>query len=271
MDKVIVEDNGLEIENIKTPMYSSKKPLLSFISKDNRAVCRSVTCKDYLHDMVRAAYEGKLIDSYNPHGYDPKTCPKLSFSQLKLGFWHEGKKDTVSDSFGRGLAILNKFEEHAGIKKSTAELIKQKSVGKYGILLKGSSIYMRNPHLLALAVLVIRFNLMVELDIEKVRTAADAANVMYEKAKDLLGKTNYTNDDRSMMKVTAKYMPYILKRRKSIFRGIPSEILYRKNELKARSSFHSSGGILSLVTCCTRNKVLDDRIKRIKKKLNFKE
>jgi hypothetical protein len=220
--------------------------------------------------MIRAAYEGKVIGSYNAHGYDPKTCPEINFSQLKLVFYHKGKKEVISDSFGRGLAILNKFEKYAGIKKSTAELVKPIGTNSQGILLKGSSIYMRNPHLLALAILVIRFNLMVELDIEKVKSVTDAANVMYERAKNLCGKTNYASDDRSMMKVTARYMPYVLKRRKSIFRGIPSETLYRKNDLKDRSSFHSSGGILSLVTCCTRNKVLDDRFKRIKKKLDFK-
>lgn len=271
MEKVIVEDNGLEIKDLKAPMYTSNKPLLSFISKDNKVVCRPVTCKDYLHEMIRTAYEGKMIGSYNPHGYDPKNCPKLDFNSFKLVFYHEGNKETILDSFGRGLAILNKFEKYAGIKKSTAEFVKPKVTNKHGVLLKGSSIYMRNPHLLALVVLIIRFNLMVELDIEKVKTVADAVDIMYEKAKNLVGKNNYANDDRAMIKATARYMPYILKTRKSIFRGISSETLYRKNELKNRGAFHSSGGILSLVICCTNNKVLDNRFKRIKKKLDFED
>lgn len=270
MKKVVIKDNGLNITKLQVPMYGSERPFLGFVSKKDELVGRLMTCKDYLHEIIRTAHEGALKGAYNPHGYDPLKHPKLSFNELRFLFCHTGTKDQVIKKASKGLFILNKLEEYAGFKKTTAEFVNVKINGRQGILLKGSKIYMKNPHLLALAVLVMRFNFMVDIDISNANTAFDVTNAMYDKAKQMDLITKYGSDDRSMVKVTSRYMPYILKRRRSIFKGLTEEMLFRKNEMNNRHGFHSSGGIFSLVNCCTSIDVLNNRVRKMKEKLDFK-
>lgn len=244
-EKPIIQDNDLKISEA-SPTYYKKEFSMTFISEDNIQVHTPVSCRDYLHDIIRASINGKRLAS-DGHPYFPaSTKVNICMDKLLLQLTLSGQTKE-KNSFGFGLSVLNHIESNAGVKKTTGEMVYHKN-NEASILLCGEDIYMKNPHLLSLVTLVMRFCTLNE-------------EFKYTRFGDLATACKYSTKDSYCMGRCCDWLELILKKHINIFSDKTLGSLF---PIEAQETFHSSGGIVALCNENTYNGDVNKRIKKLK-------
>lgn len=241
----------------------------AFVSDKLEQASKFVTCRDYLHDAIRTFINGKVRLDCDCHGYaNDKNCPDLSVKNMLLLIQiHENLGSNFSrKKAATAIKVLNDIEEFAGIpltevEEVTVDSFKFREETKiHHIMLKGSNIYMQNPHMLSMVTLIMRF-------------CSYSSYGWYKRPANLSkwveSKAASKNDARLLVQCY-KTLPILMKFRKEVFKGVSLDELFPEN---IKFSFHSKGGVTSLCTANTPNKKVNVRVlemeKNIKKSITF--
>lgn len=259
-----IVDKGLIVKGprLANPYYSSFG--MAFVSENNEQVCGYVGCRDYLHDQIRTFFNDKTRVSEDAHPYQPKLGdPDISTKRLRLLL---SVPSTVSDEdIEKAIQILNAFERHGKLNKLTtvevAKVENDKGNENYRcIMLEGSSNYMHNPHLLSALTLTMRFCI------------AHAKDISFTGKVDFLKKEFHRLKEERRIKCDTVLMQdccgllhHVFKKRKVLFKEVDIKDLF---PTKINYEFHSKGGIQMLCNAKTANGVVNDRIIRLKDKIN---
>ena len=250
-------DNKLEI---KPPRKSSMYKIpygMAFVSANNKQVCTYVGCRDYLQDIIRTYLNNKKRLSSDGHPYYPGLKdPDLCMDRLRLMFCIDKKK---LKGFIRALKVLNCIEIYADIEKTIAEFVYLKNELPINttILLRGSGEYMKNPHLLSLLTLIIRFC------VYNPRFKFEQINDLSRAFKSMV-KRKTIKKDRHLMNECHGILHKVLKERKNIFKECSLEELF---PIDIKGNFHSQGGIFALCCASSPNEKVNKKIVELKRKV----
>ena len=239
--------------------YSSIK--FAFVSPPNagRKQCHSWNvCRDYLHEFVRASLHPGDVSCGQ---YDPEADAPIDTERLRImvakGFANDSL-DKIKAKLFAGKRILNHYEALAGWSRSKITSINYafnaKDKGRADAwLVTGPRQWMQSPHLLSMATLILRASLRLD-DPITFKTADGLA-----KAWKKLANTN--RSDAGYIGDAHKLFPLLMKHNKDLFK----ETMKKAYDPKM-SSFHGSGGIVSLCDERSPLATLNKRIKALKKK-----
>jgi len=252
-----IMDNKLKIEVPRKKHTYAVPHGMAFVSAENKQVCAYVGCRDYLQDIIRTYLNNKKRIETDGHPYYPELKdPDLCMDRLRLMFCI---KKPVLKGFIRSLKVLNGIETYANMEKTIAEFVhlEDSSTNDITILLRGSGEYMKNPHLLSLLTLIIRFcTYNPRFKFEQVSDLSRAFKSME--------KRGTMKKDQHLMKECHEILHEILKERKDIFKGCSSKELF---PIDIKHSFHSKGGIFELCKANSPNKKVNKKIVELKRKI----
>jgi len=258
MTDIAIPDSGVIIKPATKPHCYAMPFGMAFVSKNNEQVCCFVTCRDYLHDIIRTYVNEKKRYRGDGHPYYPELGhPDIYMDELRLLLLIENSFD---DKYVvQAIKLINAFEKYGRMRQTTIEKVKikgDKTQCKY-FLLKGSKEYMHNPHLLSALTLTMRFCI------------ANGKTIDVKNEYSLVKSYNHSTmvHDNYLMTDCHKYLHYVFKRRKYLFKGISLKELF---PLRHDFSFHSSGGIQMLCRTKTLNTEVNVRMQKLKQKVDNK-
>jgi len=231
---------------------------MAFVTGDNQKIHAFMTCRDYLHDVIRTCLNNETRVSGDGHAYHPRFGdPKICLDRLRLLFRIKNERLSL---FETGLFALNTMEKNAkDIELTSAQIVKlegEQSKLWTNILITGSKEYMDVPHLLSLVTLILRFFTM-------------NPKMKYKKIGDLtkvykaLCKDNKIAKDKFLMGTCHKWLHYILLHRAELFADKTSKQLFPVN---MSYEFHAKGGVAELCKLNTPNTDVNERMKALQKR-----
>lgn len=256
MTKPTIIDNGLIIKQTRKPHTYSMPFGMAFVSGNNTQVAAFTSCRDYMHDQVRTFLHGKkrLGDDHHPY-YPEQGDPDLVVDRMRVLLYFD--TNFQKDKLEHALSVLNTLELFGGMELTIAEMVTVKGAKKgTTVLLRGSGEYMTNPHLLSLVTLTMRFcyyNNKFKVDGHRALTNN------YKKIN--------PNKDAHLMVSCHKILHHVLKNREDLFKDVNYKKLFPTS---IGYNFHSKGGIQHLCTSQTNNAVVNENIKKLKKRFSIK-
>jgi len=257
MKKQLIRDNGLEIALPRKGNSYVYRVATAFVSSNNQQVCSVVSCRDYMHDQIRTFLNNKERMHNDGHPYYPgQGDPDLCMSELRLLYMVHSS--LAKKNLEKAVKMLNLLETYGKVKKSVVEKVK---VGKgmpehEHFLLKGSTTYMHNPHLLSALTLVMRYCLY---NGEKIEIKDK------ESIKNTFVNIEANSTDRYLMQDCHKLLHIVYNKRKKIFSKVTLDELF---PIKLAFDFHSRGGIQQLCKAYSPNEAVNKRIKELIKEIN---
>lgn len=218
---------------------------MALVSPEDVLVHAPTGCRDYLHDIIKAHFNGKKIglNQYGVNGLykEGNDAPDVSTDMLRLMISITPKSDPF---FENAVKTLNVIEHYANIRPSGYSEVayvgdKHNEFKHY--IVEGSTEYVHNPHLLSALTFILRFivrNCIAEqiMSAEEFITKIDELNAENEGKQVVFKDFTIANSCRDrLLKV--------LKNRDAIFKDITLEQFYPKT---ASSEYHSQGGIACL-------------------------
>ena len=245
----LINNNTIITPSRKSPVYTQSFSM-AFVTADNRQVHSSVSCRDYLQDILRVFYNDnkRLKDDGHPYYPNLHNDPPPCIDRLRLLLTVH--KSDAESSVIHALKMLNAIERYADIELTILEKVHVDKINAPNFLLRGSGEYMANPHLLSLVTLVMRFctcNQKFEVRNEQsLAKGFSAINIV---------------KDKFLMRDSRFLIPEILKRRKKLFAGLTITDLF-PTSLKYK--FHDKGGIHALCLLNSPNKIVNNRLAEFK-------
>lgn len=248
------------------------------------------TCRDYAHEFTRLVLlcknikDKKMENGGYSFGYTPGKINKdikLDINKLRLVIFSNGvdihknssdtklrqciKKATVEELDERVFftkQIINIYESYFDWPKSKIRkaeyMLKNCPALKDCWYITGSKLWMRNPHLLSL--LTLTFRLIIRYGTFEYKTIEDIAKHFLTLGEKLSCKVYGT--DASSFSILGHNLVTLLENYEDIFKDLYEEDLYHlSNKATSLNNFHSSGGILSLLSSTTGNKTLNERMR----------
>ncbi len=252
----------IHIKGVDSGPYSIKSKFINYAlvssPKDGRRqIHKLFSCRDYLHDVIRA-YIHKGVQGTGV-SYINENSPPIDLERLRImvtSYFGE-KEDVVSwkEKLFSAKRIINIYEEIAGFDSLTKITTATNKYHRHCWLFTGPKDWMRVPQALSMFTLILR--LLAYTEPAKVENIKDV-NTFWEKlVNDRKYEKNY--DVRSYLPNCYDKFEMIMKNFDNIFTQPFAEAYPITNN---SVSFHSAGGIVSLCTNKTQNKVLEENFKR---------
>lgn len=244
-------------------IYQQTGMLFAFISspKDGSKVCHPwVKCRDFLHDAVRSQIVGKSCYIYG-FRFDPKVNPKIDLKRMRMLVTKSSNNAAEMVAFkakmASALVLINHFERQAKTSLSIVQEIDHTGSGKQAIFMfTGPSMWIKSPFLVSMYTLLIRLG-----DKElKFKSAKD----LQTKLESLHKQFSSDNDAKYLTEIWDKLHP-IIKNRKELFKTKDGfhDVFFEDTNI---DYFHNYSGIVSLAKFNSRNKELNDSLKKLTKK-----
>ena len=235
----------------------------TFTSDNLEQTCRCVTCRDYLHDAVRTFVNDKTRLDCDYHTYaNDKDFPDMPVKNMMLliQIYESPDSKYSMKKAARAVKVLNDIEEFCGIPITKAEevvidtfkLVNKRTIRH--ILLKGSNLYMQNPHMLSMVTLIMRFCSYQTYGWYR----RPAGFIKWIESK------GASERDASYLTQCYKTLPIIVKHREKVFKDVSVKELF---PVDIKYDFHSKGGIVSLCNANTGNKEVNQRVLKMEKKI----
>ena len=259
-----------------TDFYNNNRIGFSFCTPVKKGVTQQCvswkTCRDYMHDSLRCVVLNEDVES-DSNGYYPGKNPPIDLKRIRMlvsasakplsskkDWWYYFKKGVY---FGK--RIINFYEKTYGFKTQT-RITEVKCDNRDNCwMLIGPAEWVNNPHLLSLFTLLLRVGSTIgkyTLDGGKLPVNIDQK---FNTNKDVLKvyKTIANTDhivDRLIIDNCKNKLHILMEHRNDIFKNITPEELFPK---KVGYSFHSTGGINSLCSFNSSNKVINKKFKNL--------
>lgn len=255
-------ENNLEIKIARSVNTYLPNFGMSFVSSDNKQVTKFESCRDYMHDQVRAFINDKKNLASDSHSYNPKLGdPDIFIDRLRLLIAFKIDQNSKNNGFYKireSLRALNTIEKYANMELTVGESIKlmknhgdeHKMANYHLILLRGSGEYMRNPHLLSALTLMLRFYYLNDRLI-KFKKEDDFNKLFNKLNKCKECKMVPVFKDKILMKECSNLLHIVFKNRYKIFKDKDLKQLF---PVGIGQDFHSKGGIYSLCLLSSPNK-----------------
>lgn len=186
--------------NLKIIQIYSKGLEYALVSEDDRQCHPFVWCKDFLHDVIFAAVNNRIIDIYK-FRYDPKYDPLPSQKQIKLLITN-GRDYKLKEKIPNTLDFLNQIESKLKIKKTIVRKCispPQRYEKSEIFIFEGSRRWIYAPAMISFYSLLIRIGLCHTINQDFTTTLQ---NILDGKQQ------TYQNKDKQLLK---KIMPAINK------------------------------------------------------------
>lgn len=246
-----------------TELYQNTGMVFAFVTspKNGGKACHEwVTCRDFLHDVIRSQITSRACSIYG-FKYDPQKNPNADINKMRMLVSKHGlSKDEVGSFKAKmkaSLALLNHFEVYAGVSLSTLKAVNPENSGEAAVFMfTGSSMWIKSPFLVSM------YTFLIRLGDKKIK---------FKDAEDLKKKLKALHaidlDDRD-----SKYLGdcwnklhTIIKNRKMLFTPKNGALdIYHSSY--STNTFHNCGGIVSLSTSLTPDKKLNAKVKELTKK-----
>lgn len=223
-----------------------------------RQCFKLLTCRDYVHEAVRASVHN---DTRLSHHHDPESDPPVNMNKLRL-LVVNGKPGIDYKTFTRGISdvvkTLNFYGSVAGFKGKVFALPADvEKVYSKAYLLVGPKEWISSPYLLSMVTLLVRISVVFgPIDFED----NDALEQKYEDILSEYGNEYIANADEDAygfidrmmgppdmqyLKICRKKFHLLMKNHERLFVN-PISMAYPPPMPFFRHEFHSRGGITSL-------------------------
>ena len=228
---------------------------MALVSPENQLVHTPTCCRDYLHDVIKAHVNGKVIGK-NQFGISAyygggDSAPDVCMDKLRLLITLQ---EDTAHLMGNAMRTLNVIEYYADIAQSVYQEVYLPANGKH-YLVEGSAEYVINPHLLSLLTFILRF--MIKNSLENEIESAEAFIGKIDELRERNVNSLHTYSDMTIAEKCREKLLKVLKNRKQLFSGIEQKHFYPK---KVSSSYHAQGGIASLCQGYTHNTLVNERV-----------
>lgn len=247
--------------NSLNEIYQQTGMLFSFVTSPKAGLkqCHQwVKCRDYLHDAVRSLYDGKSFRIYG-FFYDPNENPHMDLEKMRMLVTKAGMSKTELVKFRKfmkaGLVLLNHYEGLMGVSLSKLQEV-NKDKDKYVWMFTGPKVWMKSPHLVSMYTFLIRLGVK-DLKFKDNKELKAALKKVSQGGGD---------NDATYLRSMWQYLDWVAKNYKKYLLGKDGiDDIYNDGSINV-SSFHNSGGIKSLIDCCTPLKTRNETIRKAMKK-----
>lgn len=245
----------------KSNPYTLRGVYYSLVSspKDGREQCtRFLSCRDYIHEIVRAhVQKNGRLSCY----YTPDENPPIDMERLRLlianDYDYEEAKDFKKKLFN-AKKIINFYEEIANWGRSKITTVTHE-IKKNAWLLTGPKEWMSYPNLLSMVTLILRIGIKYgPIEFKDNKTLEEMYKGIIDK-HDKKG-AGYEYHDISYLKQCYKRFYLIAKHHKILF-TLPLEEAYPPNG--SGNDFHPQGGIVEMCKFRAADEGLNVRFKEL--------
>ena len=256
MKRIKIKKFTLTKLNIQT-FYTSNAPLFAACYMSNKikneitSCGRFSSCRAYLTDTLRSIVLGKRLGS-DGHSYYVEKHRSLKLSDIILGINYNTDIEHILNIVN----ILNCYSKVGNLPKF--KLISMSEIKSSKLwFIKIPMKFKETPHLMSMVTLLIRVLFTVKnKDLEKLKNVGDIENYFHKHKKangfDSVDSRHLYNNNNYLKLKT------IIQRHKELFYGLGNKKLFPSS---IGYDFHNTGGINSLCTAITHNKVLNNRAK----------
>ena len=252
--KVITDSIAEFTDTSLCEIYQSVDWQFAFLSPDGKQCYSFVKCRDFLHDIARASLTEKPISIYRCT-YNGKTDPKVNFEQMnmlvRVCLANDKNVGDYDELMNYALRLINHYEHMAGEK--TSSTVARLETSKKGMmwLFTGPKFWMSSPFFISL------FSFLIRMGSKKLDFKDEDS--LHKEFKRILG-TIEDNDTGYLRSIHARLnelmkKPELVRGKDAIDKGFFVDVNIE--------TFHSRGGIVSLVTAQSFSKIKNKRIKEI--------
>jgi len=247
--------------NSLNEIYQQTGMFFSFVTspKDGLKQCHQwVKCRDYLHDAVRACHTGQKFRIYG-FFYDPDVNPRIDLEKMRMLVSRDSLDKTslpeMKASMKRSLILLNHYEKLMSIGLSKVEEVKG-GAKKYNWMFTSSKGWLKSPHLVSM------YTFLIRLGVKEIKFKT---NAQLKKELKRLSASGGDNDSTYLTSMW-NHLDWVAKNYKKYLLGKDGiDSIYLNKDITI-NSFHNSGGIKSLIDCCTPLSERNDEIRKLIKK-----
>lgn len=220
--------------------------------EERKQVTNWVTCREALYAAVKTFINSKNSNS-EVNGTYKSSCGPIDMSKLRLLLHREcNSAQTTADLKAKlfsGKRILNIYEKAAGWPLSKITTVNHSDKTDVW-LLTGPKEWMSSPHLLSMAMLIMR--------LAAARGPFEATNMAETQAlwQRMVDNVHGNSDVNTYLAASHKYFPILIKYYKTLFTDTIEEAYSDPDSV----GFNKGGGIHSLCKCESVNKRLQEAV-----------